>query len=71
MYIQLNLHIKQQWKWTRGALNIKHFSKLLQKTNDKKWLRTTKCLLCVPDVKEEWTLWLLALFELREGEIKT
>lgn len=55
-----------------GALNIKHFSKLLQKTNDRKWLRATKHLLCVPDVKEEeWTLWLLALFELREGKVKT
>lgn len=38
-----------------GALNIKHFSKLLQK-NDRKWLRATKHLLYVPDVKEEWTL---------------
>lgn len=55
----------------RGAFNIKHFSKLLQKTNDKKWLRTTEHLLCVPDVKEAWTLWLLALFELREGKITT
>lgn len=54
-----------------GALNIKHFSKLLQKTNDRKWLRATKHLLCVPDVKEERTLWLLALFELGEGKGKT
>lgn len=55
-----------------GALNIKHFSKLLQKTNDRKWLRATKHLLCVPDVKEEErTLWLLALFELGEGKGKT
>lgn len=54
----------------RCVLNIKHFSKLLQKTNDKMWLRTTEHLLCVPDVKE-WTPWLLALFELREGEVKT
>lgn len=36
-----------------SALSIKHFSKLLQKTNDRKWLRATKHLLCVPDVKEE------------------
>lgn len=36
----------------RSALNIKHFSKLLQKTNDKKRLRTTEHLLCVPDVKD-------------------
>lgn len=35
----------------RGALNIEHFSKLLQKTNDKKWLRTTEHMLCVPHVK--------------------
>lgn len=28
-------------------------------------------LFCVPDVKDEWTLWLLALFELYEGKIKT
>lgn len=55
----------------RGVLNIKHFSKLLQKTNDKKWLRTTEHLLCVPDVKEEWTPWLLALFEFREDKIMT
>lgn len=55
----------------RGALNIEHFSELLQKTNDKKWLRTTKHLLCVPDVKEGWPLWLLALFELCDGKIKT
>lgn len=54
-----------------GALNIKHFSKLLQKINDRKWLRATKHLLCVPDVKEERTLWLLALFELGEGKGKT
>lgn len=53
----------------RGALSIKHFSKLLQETNDKKWLRTTEQLLCVPDVKEEWTLGLLALFELYEGKL--
>lgn len=55
----------------RGALSIKHFSKLLQKTNDRKWLGTTEHLLCVLDVKEEWALWLLALFELREGKMKT
>lgn len=56
----------------RGVLNIKHLSKLLQKTNDNKWLRTTEHLLCVSDVKEEeWTLWLLALFELCDGKIKT
>ena len=36
-----------------SALSIKQFSKLLQKTNDRKWLRATKHLLCVPDVKEE------------------
>lgn len=55
----------------RGVLNIKHLSKLLQKTNDNKWLRTTEHLLCVPDVKEEeWTLWLLALFELHEGKLR-
>lgn len=54
-----------------SALSIKHFSKLLQKTNDRRWLRATKHLLCVPDVKEEWTLWLLALLELREGKVKT
>lgn len=54
-----------------GALNIKHFSKLLQKINDRKWLRATKHLLCVPDIKEERTLWLLALFELGEGKGKT
>lgn len=34
----------------RSALNIKHFSKLLQKTNDKTWLRTER-MLCVPHVK--------------------
>lgn len=56
---------------TVSALSIKHFSKLLQKTNDRRWLRATKHLLCVPDVKEEWTLWLLALLELREGKVKT
>lgn len=55
----------------RGVLNIKHFSKLLQKTNDKKWLRTTEHLLYVPDVKEEWTPWLLALFEFHEDKIMT
>lgn len=55
-----------------SALSMKHFSELLQKTNDRKWLRATKHLLCVPDVKEEErTLWLLALFELREGKVKT
>lgn len=54
-----------------SALSMKHFSELLQKTNDRKWLRATKHLLCVPDVKEERTLWLLALFELREGKVKT
>ena len=56
---------------TVSALSIKHFSKLLQKTNDRRWLRATKHLLCVPDVKEEWTLWLLALFELHEGKVRT
>lgn len=55
----------------RCVLNIKHFSKLLQITNDKKWLRTTEHLLCVSDVKEEWIPWLLALFELFEGKFKT
>lgn len=54
-----------------SALSIKHFSKLLQKTNDRRWLRAAKHLLCVPGVKEEWTLWLLALLELREGKVKT
>lgn len=48
----------------------KTLSKLLPITNDKKWLRTTEHLFCVSDVKEEWIQWLLALFELCEGEFK-
>lgn len=51
--------------------HYKTLFKTTPKNNDKKWLRTTEHLLCVSDVKEEWTPWLLALFEFCEDKIMT
>lgn len=48
----LKLHVSRNGNEQVGALSIKHSSKLLQETNDRKWLRTTEQLLCVPDVKK-------------------
>ena len=51
-----------------SALSMKHFSELLQKTNDRKWLRATKHLLCVPDVKEEEYTFFFFFFNDREEQ---